>query len=105
VETVVFIKAHELKATFRPTKKIYIDRYMRGAIREVVCTPYFDIWQRADGDFVSTLAQRFPNCSEMTESMCGMIAYITRIPKMRSCTAPKDKKILYLMAYSFGGIS
>jgi hypothetical protein len=29
----------------------------------------------------------------MTESMFGMIAYITRIPKMRSCTAPKDKKI------------
>jgi hypothetical protein len=60
----VFIKAHELKATFRPTKKIYIDRYMRGAIREVVCTPYFDIWQRADGDFCLDAGPTISNGSD-----------------------------------------
>jgi hypothetical protein len=105
VETVVFIKAHELKATFRPTKKIYIDRYM-GAQYEKLCVRHISTFGKGP---TVTLSRRWPNdflmVRTMTESMCGMIAYITRIPKMRSCTAPKDKKILYLMAYSFGGIS
>ncbi len=77
----MFIRAHGLQATFRPIKKIYIDRYMRR--RQVVCAsvsrlldmaPYFNIWQKCPRCCFDAGPNDFLMVRTVTESMLGMIA-------------------------------